>query len=68
MGDVANLLTGLNLSPVNTLLLVALILVLKYVVTQVDRRIAAIEDAIKSHTKSISWIKGQLGADECDDE
>lgn len=64
MGDVSSVLAGLNLSPVNTLLLVALIVVLGYVISRFEARVITLEKASGRHGRSISWIKGHFDGEE----
>ena len=63
MGDFATLLTSLNLSPVNTVLLALLLIALKYF----DGRLSRLEASISRQSQSISWIKGHIDGDEEDD-
>jgi hypothetical protein len=68
VGDISTLLSGLNLSPINTLLLIALILTLKYVINQFEKRIITLEKQVGKQGNSISWIKGHIDGDEPEDD
>lgn len=60
MGDLVTLLNSLNLSPINSLLLAALYLVLR----SIFNRVEAMETIASKHGKSIAWIKGHLDIEE----
>lgn len=68
MGDIVALLDHLNLSPVNTLLLVSLVLAVKYIVGDTQRRLSVLERNTARHGRSISWIKGHIDGEEPQDE
>ena len=63
MGDVVTLLNGLNLSPINTLLLAVLI----FIFTRFDARLKDLELRISKHGKIIAIVKDRLGIEEEDD-
>lgn len=64
MGDFATLLTGLNLSPVNTILLVGLVLAVKHIVGKFEARLTAIETEMGYHAESVARIEGRLDIEE----
>lgn len=72
MGDLATMLSTLNLSGVNTLLLAAFIYILWQFIKQYDKRLALVEKSSGKHGRSIAWIKGHIDEvepkEEVDDE
>lgn len=64
MGDLGTLLNGLNLSPVNTVLLGLLLFVFK----AFDTRLKVLESTVAKHTVSIAVIKERLNIEEEHDE
>ena len=60
MGDFTGILTGLNLSPINTILLAVLLFVLK----SFNDRLGRLEGLVSKNSKSIAFIKGRLDLEE----
>lgn len=60
MGDFSTLLHDLNTSSVNTLLLVVLFFLLKWIFTGLSKRLFAAEAVGNANAKSIAFIKGRL--------
>lgn len=63
MGEYFTLLNSLNLSPINTLLLVALVMVLRSLYTRID----TLEQLAHKNSRSSAFIKGRLGIEEEDE-
>ena len=64
MGDFASIVTALNLSPINTVLLGVLVWVLR----QMHQRLQTLEEITVGNKTSIAFIKGTLRIKEEDDE
>lgn len=60
MDDFISLFNSLNLSPINTILLAALYLILRPILTRFEQ----VEAASKCHAKSLAYIKGHLNIEE----
>ena len=68
MGDVIALLHSLNLSPINTMLLAIILVVLWRVFDQFSNRIATLEKDADKQGRSIAFIKGRLDLVETEEE
>lgn len=69
MGDILTLLNGFNLSPLNTVLLAAIVFFLWRGYQSLTFRLATIEAVQGKNAASIAFIKGRLGyVEEHDDD